>query len=87
MKDIKSYMPSDPSLLMDAVEAVCKLDDDSNVIGVIVLVEDEDSVHTAILADSSRREMVAGAAKKALESMNSGAPVTRFNKESSRVKH
>lgn len=84
-----TYLPADPMDLMNALEGVCNLTDGAKIIGVIVVIEDEDNVHTAALGHSDARKMVIKAVRGAMNTMEIGEPTGVFHKtmEANDVRH
>lgn len=88
MNKIPAYLPQDPNILIDAVSNACNLPAGAEVIGLVVVIEDTETIHTAALANKSSREYVLDSVNHALEAIGNGEPPTAiFKKGGQDVRH
>lgn len=89
-ESVSKYLPSNPHDLLHAMEDVCTLPQGTKIIGVIVVIEDDETIQTAALADGDGRAYVMQAVRRAMNAMESDDASVRVfdtNGEENNVRH
>lgn len=78
----QNYLPENPVVLVTAMEAVCNLPKGAQIIGVMVVMEDSETIQAALLANKDSVEWVKRSMRRTMEGLeNGGLPTVTLLKE------
>lgn len=82
-----SYLPENPVDLMEAIEKVMPLPAGVQIIGITVVLEDEDTIQSAVLAHVEKRNYVARSMRNTADALESGEVAQMFTKHDEGCSH